>query len=101
MKSGRTCGVGSGSTGGRTIGYYQGSNTRDRLCNLIYPQDIVTTGYTHLYYAFASIDPTSFAVVNADPGDIALYTQFTALQSKGLKTYVVPGTSRTLTTEEN
>ncbi|CAE7012155.1 chitinase [Pyrenophora teres f. teres] len=91
VKSGRTCGVGSGSTGGRTIGYYQGSNTRDRLCNHIYPNDIVTTGYTHLYYAFASINPTSFAVTNADPGDIALYTQFTALQKKGIKTWIAVG----------
>lgn len=84
VKSGHTCGVGSGSTNGRTIGYYQGSNTHDRLCNLIYPKDIATDGYTHLYYAFASIDRNTFAVAPADPGDVALFTEFTALRSKGM-----------------
>jgi chitinase len=86
VKKGRTCGVGSGSTNGRNVGYYQGSNTRDRLCNRIYPNDIVSTGYTHLYYSFASINPTTFSVVPADEGDVALYTQFTALRSRGLQT---------------
>lgn len=91
IKTGKTCGVGSGSTNGRTIGYYQGSNTRDRLCNHIYPADIISTGYTHLYYAFASIDPTSFAVLASDPGDVALFSQFTALKSRGLQTWIAVG----------
>ncbi|KAK3208706.1 hypothetical protein GRF29_77g1643686 [Pseudopithomyces chartarum] len=91
VKKGRKCGVGSGTTNGRTIGYYQGSNTRDRLCNLIYPADIDTKGYTHLYYAFASINPESFSVVPADSGDPELYTQFTALKSKGIKTWIAVG----------
>ena len=86
MKSGRTCGVGSGSTNGRTIGYYQGSNTRDRLCNVVYPKDIATAGYTHLNYAFASIDANTYGVVPSNAGDPDLYTQFNALQSKGIKT---------------
>lgn len=86
VKSGRTCGVGSGTTNGRTIGYYQGSNTRDRLCNHIYPSDIASNGYTHLYYSFASIDPNSFAVTPADPADVALYSEFAALKSRRLQT---------------
>lgn len=86
VKSGKTCGTGSGTTNGRTIGYYQGSNTRNRLCNKIYPADIASNGYTHLYYAFASIDPNGFGVVPADPGDVELYAQFTALKSRGLET---------------
>ncbi|KAI8261335.1 glycoside hydrolase [Colletotrichum sp. SAR11_239] len=91
VKSGRTCGVGSGTTNGRTIGYYQGSNTRDRLCNHIYPSDIASAGYTHLYYSFASIDPNSFAVVPADPADVALYSEFAALKSRGLQTWIAVG----------
>lgn len=91
IKKGRTCGVGSGTTNGRTIGYYQGSNTRDRLCNHIAPRDIVSTGYTHLYYAFASINPSTFAVTPADPKDVALYTEFTALKSRGLQTWIAVG----------
>jgi chitinase len=96
IKKGRTCGTGSGTTNGRTIGYYQGSNTRERLCNLISPSDIASgpsamfpKGYTHLYYAFASIDPGTFAIVPADQKDIDLYTQFTKLQSRGLQTLVL------------
>ncbi|KAK7956544.1 uncharacterized protein PG986_005766 [Apiospora aurea] len=86
VKSGKTCGTGSGTTNGRTIGYYQGSNTRERLCNKIFPADIASKGYTHLYYAFASIDPNSFGVVPAHSGDVELYEQFTALKSRGLET---------------
>ena len=52
-----SCGQGSGSTNGRTIGYYQASNTRDRLCNRISPSQIITTGLTHLYFAFAYVSP--------------------------------------------
>ncbi|ORX99883.1 glycoside hydrolase superfamily [Clohesyomyces aquaticus] len=91
IKSGKTCGTGSGSTNGRKIGYYLGSNVRNRLCNLIYPKDIVTTGYTHLNFAFASIDPNSFSVVPAEPEDVALYTDFTALASKGPQPWIAVG----------
>ncbi|KAF2640323.1 glycoside hydrolase [Massarina eburnea CBS 473.64] len=91
VKKGRTCGLDSGTTNGRTIGYYQGSNTRDRYCNQMRPQDIDSTGYTHLYYAFSSIDPKSYAVVAVDPADVALYTEFTALRSRGLQTWIAVG----------
>ncbi|KAM7214793.1 Glycoside hydrolase superfamily [Rhypophila decipiens] len=91
IKKGRTCGTNSGTTNGRTIGYYQGSNTRNRLCNHIAPKDIISTGYTHLYYAFASIDPTTFAVVPAEAADVPLYTEFTALKSRGLQTWIAVG----------
>lgn len=91
VKSGRTCGLGSGSSKGRTIGYYQGSNTRDRWCNNIFPSDIVSDGYTHLYYAFASIDPSSYSIVPATAADIPIYTEFTALKSRGLQTWIAVG----------
>ncbi|KAM7183639.1 Glycoside hydrolase superfamily [Rhypophila sp. PSN 637] len=91
IKKGRTCGTNSGTTNGRTIGYYQGSNTRNRLCNHIAPKDIISTGYTHLYYSFASINPTTFAVVPAEPADVPLYTEFTALKSRGLQTWIAVG----------
>ncbi|KAI9712955.1 MAG: hypothetical protein M1812_006702 [Candelaria pacifica] len=66
-------------------------NVRNRACNRITPSQIKTTGLTHLNFAFATIDPVSFAVVPADPGDVALYTQFTALQSSSLKTWISIG----------
>lgn len=61
-----SCDGGSGSANGRTIGYYQASNTRDPLCNRVSPSQIDTDGLTHLYYAFAKIDPNSFAIVPAN-----------------------------------
>jgi chitinase len=84
------CGV-SGSTNGRSIGYYQASNTRDRLCNRISPSQINLAGLTHLYFAFAKFDPASFAIVPGDAGDEQLYTEFTALQSQGVKTWIAIG----------
>ncbi|KAH8801778.1 hypothetical protein F5884DRAFT_904594 [Xylogone sp. PMI_703] len=85
-----SCGA-SGSSNGRTIAYYQSSNVRTRLCNRIDPAHINTTGLTHLYFAFASIDPTSFAIVPADPGDVPMYSEFTALQTPALETWIAVG----------
>ncbi|KAH6652447.1 glycoside hydrolase superfamily, partial [Truncatella angustata] len=86
-----SCGEGSGSTNGRAIGYYQASNTRDRLCNRISPSQINLDGLTHLYFAFAKFDPSTFAIVPGDTADEELYPEFTALQSKGVKTWVAIG----------
>ncbi|KAF3807414.1 Chitotriosidase-1 [Colletotrichum gloeosporioides] len=87
----KTCGEGSGTTGGRTIGYYQASNVRDRVCNRIAPSQIKTAGYSHLYFAFASIDPASFAVIPAQAADEPLMREFTALKKSGLQTWVAVG----------
>ncbi|KAL8686698.1 MAG: hypothetical protein Q9218_006925 [Villophora microphyllina] len=84
-----TCG--GGSANGRTIGYYQASNTRDRLCDRISPSQIDADGLTHLYFAFAKIDPHNFAVVPDQPADIPLYTAFTARKTSGLQTWIAIG----------
>jgi chitinase len=76
---------------GRKIAYYESWNTRTRLCNKIRPADINTKGLTHLYFAFASIDPKTWQVVPANPADEELYREFTALKSKGLKTWIAIG----------
>ena len=86
-----SCGAGSGSADGRTIGYYQASNTRDRLCNRVSPSQINTDGLTHLYYAFAKIDPNNFATVPANDGDADRYHDFTKLQSSKLQTWIAIG----------
>lgn len=98
-----SCDAGAASANGRSIGYYQASNTNDRLCNRIAPNQIVTTGLTHLYFAFAEIDPTSFAIVVANAGDEDRYAQFNKLQTSSLKTWIAiggfdfsdPGSTRT------
>lgn len=75
------------------IGYYQASNIRDRACNKVYPKDIKTDAYTHLYWAFASIDPSSFSVNLGSSGDEQQVKEFTQLKGKGrnLQTWVAVG----------
>ena len=86
-----SCGAAANSANGRTIGYYQASNTRDRLCDRVTPSQINTTGLTHLYFAFAKVDSKSFAVITGNDGDIARYKEFTKLQSSSLKTWIAIG----------
>ncbi len=62
------CGTGSGTTNGRAIGYYQASNTYDRVCNKISPSHIVTHGLTHLYFAFAQVGLTYIYTVSKSRG---------------------------------
>jgi chitinase len=45
----------------------------------------------HVNFAFASIDPRTHRLVPAHPEDVALYREFTALQSKGVKTWIAVG----------
>lgn len=91
IKTPRLCGTRSGTTNGRTVAYYQGANVHSRVCDQVRPGDIDTSKYTHLYYAFASIDPKTFAVQAANPGDNGLYKEFTVLRSKGVKTWIAVG----------
>ncbi|KAH6962784.1 hypothetical protein DER45DRAFT_590696 [Fusarium avenaceum] len=89
----KTCGEGSGTSDQRMIGYYQASNVRDRACNRVYPKDIKTDAYTHLYWAFASIDPASFNVKLWNSEDEDNAKEFTKLKGKGrnLQTWVAVG----------
>ncbi|XPS72969.1 Chitinase [Ascochyta lentis] len=89
VKAAPTCG-GATSTG-RSIGYYQGGNVRDRQCNRISPKDINTKGLTHLNFAFATIDPNTFEVLPANSADPDLYKEFTGLKSSTLQTWIAIG----------
>lgn len=75
----------------RTVGYYQASNVRNRACNQITPEHIATAPYSHLNFAFATIDPATFMIAPQTPDDIPLYTQFTALKSDTLETWIAVG----------
>ncbi|KAI4274222.1 MAG: hypothetical protein LQ337_004074 [Flavoplaca oasis] len=86
-----TCDPGAGSANLRTIGYYQASNTRNRLCNRISPANIDVEGLTHLYFAFAKISPTTYSIVPDNPGDVELYRPFTKLRSSNLETWIAIG----------
>ncbi len=67
------------------------SNVRYRSCERIDHSHIETDGLTHLNFAFASIDPTSFKITPVDPGDFALYSQFTALKTTVMQTWIAIG----------
>ncbi|KAK4675336.1 hypothetical protein QC764_0076990 [Podospora pseudoanserina] len=86
-----SCPYGGGSTGGRHIGYYQSWNVRNRLCNKVSPRQLNTTGYTHLFYSFASIDPVTYKIAHAHPDDPAMMREFTSLAKPGLKTWIAIG----------
>ncbi|KAK0736577.1 hypothetical protein B0T21DRAFT_411737 [Apiosordaria backusii] len=86
-----SCPYGGGTTGGRHIGYYQSWNVRNRLCNKVSPRQLNTTGYTHFFYSFASIDPGTFRIAAAHPDDPDMMREFTSLAKPGLKTWIAIG----------
>ena len=88
------CDASAASASKRTIGYYQGANvySKDRKCGQVQPSDINTDKYTHLYWAFAEINPTTFEIMPTDPRDEDLYKDFTKLKSAGkLETWISVG----------
>uniref|UniRef100_L2GC33 chitinase n=1 Tax=Colletotrichum fructicola (strain Nara gc5) TaxID=1213859 RepID=L2GC33_COLFN len=87
-----SCAQGSGSSKGRTIGYYQSWNARTRLCNRVTPKQLDTKGYTHLFFSFAFIDPAAFTIATAHPDDVPLMKEFTDLSKDGnLQTWIAIG----------
>lgn len=54
------------------------------------PESLLIGAYTHLFFAFAFIDPVSFAVAPMSDGDKDLYPRFTGLKTynPGLETWV-------------
>ena len=59
----------------------------------MYPEGIPIGAYTHLNYAFAFVDPTSFAISPMSDQDLDLYSRFTALKESypGLQTWISIG----------
>ncbi|KAI4600096.1 hypothetical protein KJ359_001198 [Pestalotiopsis sp. 9143b] len=57
------------------------------------PEDIPYGAYSHLNFAFAFIDPSSFTVAPMSSGDTALYSRLTGLKQLNpiLKTYISIG----------
>ncbi|PCD34001.1 hypothetical protein FGRA07_09156 [Fusarium graminearum] len=92
IASSPSCAKGGGSTNGRTIGYYQSWNVRTRKCDTKTPKQLDTTGFTHLFYSFAFIDPTSFKITPAHDDDVKQMREFTDLSKGGkLQTWIAIG----------
>ncbi|KAL4879023.1 hypothetical protein BJY04DRAFT_229519 [Aspergillus karnatakaensis] len=74
----------------KTIGYYEG------CCDKRLPSDIDVGPLTHINFAFAFFHPTTFKLMPMNPGDEALYPQFTGLKAKkafdrSLRTWIAVG----------
>ncbi|CAG8962203.1 hypothetical protein HYFRA_00005255 [Hymenoscyphus fraxineus] len=78
---------------GRKVAYWQSGNVRYRGCDKVYPSQIDTTGLTHLVFAFLFIDPKTFKVTPVENADIPLYTDFTALKTRHMQTWIAVGGS--------
>ncbi|KAI8648702.1 Chitinase [Fusarium keratoplasticum] len=65
----------------RVVGYYEGWAAR-RPCNAFLPEQIPTGVYTHLNFAFATIDPETFEVRPASSADTSLYRRLTSLKER-------------------
>jgi chitinase len=57
------------------------------------PENIPVDSYTHLNFAFAHVDPTTYTIVPMAGTQTSLYSRFTALkkQKPGLKTWISIG----------
>ncbi|KAL2266866.1 hypothetical protein VTJ83DRAFT_4143 [Remersonia thermophila] len=87
-----SCPVDSSKPMRRVVGYYEGRAAR-RGCQAFMPEDVPAGVYTHLNFAFASIDPVSFQIVPAQAEDVPLYSRLTALKRRdsALKVYIAIG----------
>ncbi|KAH6699690.1 chitinase [Leptodontidium sp. MPI-SDFR-AT-0119] len=63
----------------RVVGYYEGWASK-RTCNAFYPEDVPSGVYSHINFAFATIDPVTFEVRPASTADVKLYTRLTSLK---------------------
>lgn len=61
------------------VGYYEGW-AANRPCNAFLPEQIPVGVYTHLNFAFASIDPITYEVRPASQADTRLYRRLTSLK---------------------
>lgn len=65
----------------RVIGYYN-SAAASRSCDGMAPYAVPQGVYSHIYFAFGSIDPDSFEVIPTETSDERLYPQLAALQMR-------------------
>ncbi|WXC44132.1 hypothetical protein QX201_003867 [Fusarium graminearum] len=86
----KTCPKDNGTP--RVVGYFEGW-ARDRPCNVFWPEQIPDGLYTHINFAFATIDPITFKVGPSSETDIGLIRRLMTLKKRDpkLKVYVAIG----------
>ncbi|KAJ5130997.1 Glycoside hydrolase superfamily [Penicillium bovifimosum] len=65
----------------RVVGYYEGWAPK-RPCKAFWPEQIPSSVYTHLNYAFATIDPKTFAVMANNEREANIMKRLVALKRK-------------------
>ena len=62
-------------------------------CDALEPDDLVLAGLTHLNFAFAFFDPSTFEIAPMDGNSAKWYTKTTSLKSKkpGLQVWIAVG----------
>ncbi|KAE8396531.1 glycoside hydrolase [Aspergillus alliaceus] len=77
----------------RTIGYYEAWNPERRLCDKVEPKDIPLGIYSHINFAFASIDPKTFRIAPMTEETAKRYRTLTTLKGRqpGLEVYIALG----------
>jgi chitinase len=87
-----SCSTAGGSADRRTIGYWESWSTT-RPCDAWSISDIDANKWTHLNFAFALIDKTTFGVAQMAPTDVRQYIQLTDLkrENPSLKVFISIG----------
>ncbi|KAK6700738.1 hypothetical protein SNK04_010675 [Fusarium graminearum] len=83
---------GSGHSLSRVVGYYEGW-AGGRPCNDFMPEQIPLGVYTHLNFAFATVNPKTFEVLPSSASDLRLYKRLASLkkQDPDLKVMIAIG----------
>ncbi|KAJ4228745.1 hypothetical protein NW757_014138 [Fusarium falciforme] len=76
----------------RVVGYFEGW-AKNRPCEVFWPEDIPIGLYTHINFAFGTINPNTFAIEANDPEDEDMYQRLMLLKKKdkNLKIYLAIG----------
>ncbi|KAK7969466.1 hypothetical protein PG988_008539 [Apiospora saccharicola] len=76
----------------KLIGYYEGWNLA-RPCGTMKPEDIPLGWYTHINFAFALVNPTTFRIDSMDSNTASLYQRVAAIKERqaDLKVWIAIG----------
>ncbi|RYC80923.1 hypothetical protein BFJ63_vAg16191 [Fusarium oxysporum f. sp. narcissi] len=76
----------------RVVGYFEGW-AKNRPCEVFSPEQIPIGLYTHINFAFGTINPNTFLIEANDPEDVDMYERLMLLKKKdtNLKIYLAIG----------
>ncbi|CAD0088215.1 unnamed protein product, partial [Aureobasidium mustum] len=80
------------SSNQRSVGYYEGWSLT-RSCDTMEPEDIPAGAYTHINFAFAFVDPSSYKIAPMAADQVPLYKRVTGLKDfqPGLEVWISVG----------